>query len=110
MNRLTELKATRRWLFACCLTLAATAAPASDDGEGMVALLGTCVACHGADGIGKAPQYPNLAGQKAAYLDKQLKAFRSGERKDSNMNALAAPLSDEDIVKLAAYFENLDSA
>jgi cytochrome c553 len=110
MNRLTDLKAIRRWLFACCLTLAATAAPASDDGEGMVALLGTCVACHGADGIGKAPQYPNLAGQKAAYLEKQLKAFRSGERKDSDMNALAAPLSDEDIVKLAAYFENLDSA
>jgi cytochrome c553 len=105
-----DLKAIRRWLFACCLTLAATAAPASDDGEAMVALLGTCVACHGADGIGKAPQYPNLAGQKAAYLEKQLKDFRSGERKDSDMNALAAPLSDEDIVKLAAYFENLDSA
>ena len=33
-----------------------------------VDLLGRCVACHGVDGIGKAPQYPNLRGQKAAYI------------------------------------------
>jgi len=73
-----------------------------------VALLGTCVACHGADGIGKAPQYPNLAGQKAAYIEKQLKAFRSGERVEPNMTALAKPLSDDDIERLAKYFANLD--
>jgi cytochrome c553 len=95
-------------LLACALGSLAPAALAGADEEVPVALLGTCVACHGADGIGKAPQYPNLAGQKAAYLEKQLKAFRSGERKDPNMSAMAAPLSDEDIGKLAAYFENVN--
>jgi len=33
-----------------------------------VDLLGRCVACHGSDGIGKAPQHPNLRGQKAACI------------------------------------------
>lgn len=97
-----------RCLLACALGSPAPLALAGADEEVPVALLGTCVACHGADGIGKAPQYPNLAGQKAPYLEKQLKAFRSGERKDPNMSAMAAPLSDEDIGKLAAYFENVN--
>lgn len=94
-----------RALLACTL-VAATTAVASDAAAGMNKI-GTCVACHGADGIGKAPQYPNLQGQKAAYLEKQLRAFRSGERKDSNMNALAKPLSDTDIVNLSVYFEQV---
>ncbi len=85
-----------------------TPAPAIEITPEIVAKVGACVACHGADGIGKAPQYPNLAGQKAAYIEKQLRAFRSGERKDPNMSAMAKPLSDQDITDLAAYFENLE--
>jgi cytochrome c553 len=100
--------AARQWLLACALGALAPIALTGAYEEVPVALLGTCVACHGADGIGKAPQYPNLQGQKAPYLEKQLKAFRSGERKDPNMSAMAAPLSDEDIAKLAAYFENVN--
>jgi cytochrome c553 len=87
------------------LFAAPVAAPQEPDVP--VALLGTCVACHGADGIGKAPHYPNLAGQKAVYIEKQLKAFRSGERAEPNMSALAKPLSDDDISRLARYFESL---
>ncbi|MBN8969129.1 MAG: cytochrome c [Rhizobiales bacterium] len=80
---------------------------AEDDDAAIEQKLGTCVACHGADGIGKAPQYPNLQGQKGAYLEKQLKAFRSGERKDASMTALAAGLSDKDIADLSTYFEQV---
>ena len=98
----------QRWMLACVLVALVPPALAGGNEEVPVALLGTCVACHGADGIGKAPQYPNLAGQKAAYTEKQLKAFRSGERKDPNMSAMAVSLSDEDISKLAAYFENVN--
>lgn len=95
-----------RWLLAAgSLAVASPAALAGGDAAAALSKVGGCVACHGADGIGKAPQYPNLQGQKTAYLEKQLKAFRSGERKDSNMNALAKPLSDADIANLAAYFE-----
>lgn len=101
-------KAAHHLLLACAFAIVAPVVMAQDDTAATVALVGTCVACHGADGIGKSPQYPNLQGQKAAYLEKQLKAFRSGERKDSNMNPLSTTLSDEDIAKLAAYFENIN--
>lgn len=71
------------------------------------AKLTVCVACHGADGVGKSPQYPNLRGQKVKYIEKQLKAFRGGDRKDPFMSVMAKPLTDEDIVALAGYFSSL---
>jgi cytochrome c553 len=67
----------------------------------------TCAACHGAAGIAPIPMYPNLAGQKEAYLSKQLKDFKAGKRKDPVMSAMAAPLSDDDIANLAAYYASL---
>ncbi|MBE8189676.1 MAG: c-type cytochrome [Candidatus Thioglobus sp.] len=69
------------------LTLTASAAIA--DGKADYAALG-CAGCHGAAGISASPIWPNLAGQKAAYTVKQLKAFQSGARKDASMAALAA--------------------
>ena len=66
-----------------------------------------CHGCHGANGISAVPTYPNLAGQKEAYLVKQMKAFKEGTRKDPTMNAMAAPLSDEDIAHIAAYYANM---
>ena len=67
----------------------------------------SCQGCHGADGISAVPTYPNLAGQKEAYLVKQMKDFKAGTRKDPTMNAMAAPLSDEDIAHIAAYYASL---
>lgn len=68
-----------------------------------------CASCHGSKGISNSPLWPNLAGQKEAYLDKQIKAFRSGERQDPMMTAMAKPLSDDDIKNLAAYYASLSS-
>lgn len=66
-----------------------------------------CAACHGANGVGTAPMYPNLAGQKEAYLAKQLTDFRAGSRADPIMAGFAKPLSDQDIANLAAYYSGL---
>jgi len=66
-----------------------------------------CAACHGAAGISAIPMYPNLAGQKEAYLAKQLKDFKAGTRKDPVMSAMAAGLSDADVADLAAYYANI---
>jgi len=66
-----------------------------------------CVGCHGVNGIGLSSEFPNLAGQKEAYLVKQLKAFKSGARVDPSMKAMAGALSDTDIENLAAYYANL---
>lgn len=63
-----------------------------------------CAACHGATGTSANAIWPNLAGQKEAYLLKQLKAFKSGARKDPMMAPMAAPLSDQDMQNLAAYY------
>jgi cytochrome c553 len=66
-----------------------------------------CAACHGAAGISAVPMYPNLAGQKEAYLAKQLKDFKSGNRKDPVMAPMAMALSDEDVANIAAYYAGL---
>jgi cytochrome c553 len=63
-----------------------------------------CQACHGLDGIAKLPDAPHLAGQPAGYLARELRAFRSGERRSEVMSVAAKPLTDEDIRDLPAYY------
>ncbi len=90
------------------LTLAASANVAfAGDAAAGKAKAASCAGCHGANGISAIPMYPNLAGQKEAYLTKQMKAFKDGTRKDPTMNAMAAPLSDADIANISAYFAGL---
>lgn len=67
----------------------------------------TCAGCHGANGIGLSEEFPNLAGQKEAYLVKQLNAFKTGGRQEPTMKAMAASLTESDIQNLAAYYASL---
>lgn len=67
----------------------------------------SCAGCHGATGVSNNPMWPNLAGQQAGYLAKQLRAFRDGSRSDPMMGPMAKPLSDADIDNLAAYYSSL---
>jgi cytochrome c553 len=66
----------------------------------------SCVACHGADGnsLAATPNFPNLAGQSASFLYKQLKDFKEGKRKDPTMNAMVLPLDDQAMQDVAAFF------
>ena len=69
-----------------------------------------CQACHGADGNGTSdPQYPRLAGQYADYIVRVLHEYKTGDRKNPIMVGMAAPLSDEDINDIAAYFSSQPS-
>lgn len=63
-----------------------------------------CAVCHGNDGIARQPDAANLAGQTAIYVTNQLNAFRSGERKNEQMNIIAAELTDPQIADLAAWY------
>lgn len=63
-----------------------------------------CIACHGVNGNSVNPEWPNLAGQNAAYLREQLTLFRAGHRNNLVMYPLALTLTDEDIADIAAYF------
>jgi cytochrome c553 len=63
-----------------------------------------CAACHGVDGNSVNPIWPKLAGQHEVYLAKQIRAFRSGERKDPTMAPMVSILKEEDIDDVAAYY------
>jgi len=93
-------------LSAVALVAASNMASAADIAAGK-AKTAMCAGCHGVKGISMAPVNPNLAGQKALYLAMQLKAFRSGDRKNPTMNPMAKGLSDADIENIAAYYASL---
>jgi cytochrome c553 len=83
------------------------AAAGADLANGQRLAEGSCAACHGHNGIGIIPLYPNLAGQKREYLVAQLRAFRDGSRKNPIMSPMAAHLTDAEIEDVAAYFASL---
>lgn len=64
----------------------------------------TCSACHGMDGNSLNPEWPSLAGQHESYIVQSLQSFKSGARQNVLMSSMALPLTDEDMVDLAAYF------
>ncbi len=65
-----------------------------------------CAACHGPDGNSPNPLWPNLAGQHASYIVQQLKGFQSEARTDATMSPMAAPLSEQDMLDIAAHFSS----
>lgn len=91
------------------LTASGSALAAGDAAAGK-AKAAVCAGCHGANGVSMVPMYPNLAGQKAMYLENALKAYKAGQRTGGTaamMAPQAANLSDQDIADLAAYFSSL---
>jgi len=67
-------------------------------------LAAACIACHTADGSRGAPANPILLGQHPEYLVKQLIEFKSGKRKNAIMAGMAAPLSEDDMKHIAAFY------
>lgn len=67
-----------------------------------------CASCHGPSGISVSPAFPRLAGQKADYIEAQLKAFRDRSRGDPMAQAfmwgMTSQLTDQMIAGLAAYY------
>ena len=63
-----------------------------------------CVACHGPDGNSVVPLFPILAGQTSRYLYLELRDFKEGRRTDPQMSPMAAPLTRDDMLDLAAFF------
>ncbi|MGI4848156.1 MAG: c-type cytochrome [Janthinobacterium lividum] len=72
-----------------------------------------CASCHGKDyRTAIDPTYPKLAGQHADYLRQALIEYRRGGtgpngRANAIMNGMAKPLSDQDILDVAAYLHSL---
>ena len=81
--------------------------PVTGDAQAGKAQSAVCSACHGANGVGVAPNFPSLAGQSATYLYVQLRTFKDGQRSDPVMAAMAASIVDADMRNLAAYYASL---
>jgi cytochrome c553 len=100
----------RRILGLSAALLAVPAALAADIEAGKAKVMAVCAACHGAAGVSVSDAIPNLAAQRAAYLQAQLKALKDGTRKNPIMNAIAAQLSADEMANVAAYFASLPGA
>ena len=85
-------------------------ATSQDIAEGKRLADASCARCHGANGISAAKGVPHLAGQRAVYLHMELKAYKSGARGKSMMADAARFLSDEALIKVAAWYSTLDPA
>ena len=72
-------------------------------GQGKAA---ACGACHGMDGNSSDAQYPKLAGQSEQYIVHQLTNFKAGKRQNPIMMGMAAPLSEQDMHDIGAYFSS----
>jgi len=63
-----------------------------------------CTACHGLNGNSNNPEWPNLAGQNAAYTREQLAMFKSRKRINEIMFPIVAQMSEQDFADVAAFF------
>lgn len=77
----------------------------ADIGDGATLAL-RCTPCHGPTGISYASS-PNLAGQYAITIYKQLRDYVAGVRTNAIMNPMAQSLSDQEMRQIAAYYTSL---
>jgi len=92
-------------IFGVVIVLAAAAGPAYAADDAIAAKAQPCDACHGQNGVPVEPKtIPIIWGQQPAYLMKQLRDYRSGERDNPIMTPIAKALEQQDLRKMAAYF------
>ena len=83
---------------------------AADIEAGKAKVAEVCAACHGANGVSVSEVLPNLAAQRAGYLEAQLKALKDGTRKSQIMGPIASQLSSANIADVAAYLSSQPGA
>ncbi|MCL1056873.1 cytochrome c [Shewanella gelidimarina] len=76
----------------------------ADASKGEVLVNQRCIACHGDAMLKIMATYPNLKGQKGAYLFKQLVQFKRGERTNPIMQGQAGMLSETEMKDVAYYY------
>lgn len=72
-----------------------------------------CAQCHGPGGVGVGEEFPPLAGQPAAYLAGQLRAWQTGTRPPGPlglMETIARKLTAADIQAVSDYYAGLAGA
>lgn len=99
------------WVSALVLALGALMATAAsaqaDEARAKRIAGGSCFLCHGANGESTSEVFPRLAGQNAEYIAKQLKAFKTGQRKSTAMADMSSRLTDDEMLALGKYYEKM---
>jgi cytochrome c553 len=93
-------------VISACLS-GASIVKAADVAAGKAKATEICAGCHGENGISQMENIPSLAGQLDQYIQWQLVYFRSGSRKNEQMQPIVEQLNNEDIRNLGAYFASL---
>ena len=79
-------------------------ARAEGDAERGQPLTALCMACHGPDGNSIAATFPNIAGQNAQYLLKQMQDIKSNARSAPLMTGMLNAFNDQQLEDIAAYY------
>jgi cytochrome c553 len=98
------------WIDALCATAmfaAMIATSPAADLEATKKKAELCAGCHGENGISQMENTPSLAGQPDQFIQWQLVFFRSGARKNEQMQPIAEQVDNDDIRNLGAYFASL---
>jgi cytochrome c553 len=67
----------------------------------------SCAGCHGGTGAGIPALYPRVAGQYPDYLLEQLQRYASGDRKNAQMQAIAARMREGEMQAVAEYMAGM---
>lgn len=115
MNRIQNNLVTFLLAFTLLASTAAYAGESADaikqrigKGDPVAGMTGSqlCQGCHGEFGLSVEDLIPNLAGQYADYIAKQLHDFQSGARTHQIMSAMSKTISDAELIDIAAYYAN----
>lgn len=71
------------------------------------AKLAICASCHGLNGVATQKEYPNIAGQSANYLLKQLQDYQNKTRTSAIMQAFVMGLTEKEMLELSKYYSNI---
>ena len=96
------------------LGLVGAVAPLVTASAGVEDIVKKCAVCHGDDGTSKYEEVPNIAGMSTVYIHDTMVAYQEKERpgkkfkpedgEETDMNAVAEKLSEDDINALADYY------
>jgi cytochrome c553 len=95
-----------RALLVCTALVASSDARATDAAAGK-AKAEVCAGCHGDNGISQTENIPSLAGQPDQFIQWQLVFFRTGSRKNEQMQPIVEDITNEDIRDIGAYYFSL---
>lgn len=88
------------------LALLSIAGDAAADVDANAKLGAACAHCHGTDGNSSSGAYPNIAGQNKEYIAKQIRLFKEGKRRNSQMSPMVGILTEQNMVDLGEFYSS----